>query len=92
MSDCKYPHRVTVCLTDEAFQKLQKEIFINHRMGGFGPSISNLILANVLAKIESQDVHPVWLGVEDIRKDTPTQTVRKTIVPCKECHEHPCTC
>ena len=89
MPDCKYPHQVKVCLTDEAFQALQKEIYVRHTMGDIAPTIANVILVNILAKIENNDIHPVWLGMDDIKKEKPS---RKTIVPCKECHEYPCTC
>ncbi len=92
MSDCKYPHRVTIALTEEAFQKLYKELAVRYQMGDVSPTMADVILFNTIRKIEENDVHPIWLCASDVKGAEKTRKVRRTIVPCKECHEHPCTC
>jgi hypothetical protein len=89
MSDCKYPHRVTIALTEEAYQKLKKELFINKMMGDIAPDMKNAILWNIVNDIENptkRSGFPIFLDTTDLKQR------RRTIVPCKECHEHPCTC
>lgn len=88
--DCKYPHRVTIALTEKAYTDLNKELYVRHVMGDVVPSIANVVLLSILSRIQENDTTPIYLDTEDVKKsDHPTI---RTIVPCKECHEYPCTC
>lgn len=83
MVDCKYPHRVTLALTQEALDQFQQEMNFRHMMGDLSRCMTDSILLHILAKMENPtNSFPVFLEM----------VKRRTIVPCKECHEHPCTC
>jgi len=87
MSDCNYPHRITIALTHEAVEQFKKEMNVRHMMGDLSlTAMSDLILLHMLVDLENpkRDTFPLYL-------DSPRK-YRRTIVPCKKCHEHPCTC
>lgn len=89
----EYPHRVTIALTDKAYKELERDMGLRHMMGDISPvSMSDLISLYILNSIQNNDSSfPVFLrGIKEIKEETDKRI--RTIVPCKECHEHPCTC
>lgn len=95
MVECKYPNYVTLALTEKTFKKLQEEMNMRHMIGDLSASVSDLILLSILSKLEDPkaSTFPVFLDMEEIKREDREGIARiVTIVPCKECHEHPCTC
>jgi hypothetical protein len=92
MVECKYPNYVTLAFTEATYKKLEEEMATRNMIGDITSSASDLILLSIMAKIQDPkaSTFPIFLDVDELKSIPPA--TRVTIVPCKECHEYPCTC
>jgi len=60
--DCKYPHRITIALSDAAFTKLKTEMFMRHTLGDISKSMQDIIILHMINDIENgNNTHPMFL-------------------------------
>ena len=64
--DCKYPHRVTVALSDAMFTKLKTEMFMRHKLGDISKSMQDVIILHMINEIENgNSTFPIFLDVAE---------------------------
>jgi len=61
--DCKYPHRVTLSLTNEAYKKLKTELYLRAKLGDVSKnSMADAILYHMINDIEQGNTSfPIYL-------------------------------
>ena len=65
----KYPHRITVCMTDKMFDEIKTSLGLRHMMGDlFGECDATLL--NMVRAIDEGETNPIFLkSIKEAERD-----------------------
>lgn len=62
MTDCKYPHRVTIAMTDDMFKNVKQSLNLRHMMGDLTlENEGDILLLHICKAIDENETNPIYL-------------------------------
>lgn len=67
---CKYPHRVTIQMTDDMFKQIKQSLNIRHLMGDLSAVEPDILLLHIVGSIDEGRTGPIFLkSVKESEKE-----------------------
>jgi len=69
MADCKYPHRVTIAMTDDMFNQVKQNLNMRYMMEDIFVGETDILLLNIVKAVDGNETNPIYLeSVKESKK------------------------
>jgi len=67
---CKYPHRITIAMTDDLFKTMKSDLGLRHMLGDLGRDDCTILLLNIIKAIDERETNTVFLrSIKEAEKE-----------------------